>query len=75
MERYVRPRHVVAVMIIVGVAACGESLAPERPRPARSAPSFGAATACRMPPCPPGDVCAAVCEPIEPPVEVVDSGG
>ena len=67
MERYVRRGLAVALMVI-GLAACAESLAPTEPRTTPSAPAFSVSggvtdTIPVCPPCPPGMMCAAVCEP------------
>lgn len=60
----------VVAVAVIGLAACAESLAPVESRAAIGSPSFdvtidiGGGEICT--PCPPGVVCAAVCETSDP---------
>jgi hypothetical protein len=68
MQRMIRCSAFVALTVL-GVAACADSVAPPRPG-ATPAPVFDVIagnSVCK--PCPPGSVCAAVCEPIS--IEIV----
>jgi hypothetical protein len=68
MQRVVRCGS-IAALIVLGVGGCADSVAPPQPR-AMPSPVFdvtAGVTVCK--PCPPGSVCAAVCEPI--PIEIV----
>lgn len=73
MQRYIR-RALAAALTAIGLIACADSLAPTKPRATRSSPAFSitgsvdAGVICT--PCPPGLICAAVCN-FTPPVEVL----
>jgi hypothetical protein len=72
MQRYTR-RGLVVALTAMGLAACVDSLAPSEPRATHPSPTFSVsgivdgAVICT--PCPPGLICAAVCNSF-PPIEV-----
>jgi hypothetical protein len=79
MQRYIR-RGLAVALTAVGLAACVDSLVPSEPRVTHPSPAFSVggtvngAAICT--PCPPGLVCAAVCNPS--PIEIIvvgDSAG
>jgi hypothetical protein len=75
MQRYIR-RGLAVALTTVGLVACVDSLAPSEPRATHPSPAFSVggtvdgAAICT--PCPPGLVCAAVCNPL--PIEISVAG-
>jgi hypothetical protein len=72
MQCYIR-RGLAVALTAIGLNACADSLAPTEPRAARLPAAFsitGSADGTVIcTPCPPGLICAAVCNPF-PPIEV-----
>ncbi len=76
MQSYIR-RGVAVAFTVVGLAACADPFAPPEPRAAGSPPAFSISGSTigtvLCTPCPPGMMCAQVCEPSSPQVEVLPS--
>jgi hypothetical protein len=75
MQRYIH-RGLAVALTAAGLAACVDSLAPSEPRATHPSPAFSVSAivdgAVICTPCPPGLVCAAVCNPL--PIEISVTG-